>query len=131
MLKYGLLLGFALVLVGCGAPSTDDPAAMAEYMVKMLDSGKAADAYGYYVDNHWDAAKKRPMSDGEKAKAIEKFNQAYSEGGLKDSRCVFKGAKSEDKDRIRISYEFRRVGSTKKIQTGVMVRQNDRWWFSD
>jgi hypothetical protein len=131
MLKYGLLLGFALVVAGCGTPSTDDPAAMAEYMVRLLDRGKVAAAYGYYVNNHWDAAKKRVMSDGEKAKAVEKFSKAYNESGLKDCRCVFKGAKSEEKDKIKISYEFRRAGSAKKIHTGIMVKQNDRWWFSD
>jgi hypothetical protein len=131
MLKYGLLLGFALVLVGCGAPSTDDPAAMAEYMVKMFDTGDAMGAYSYYADNHWDEKLKRPLNDQEKASAVEKFNKAFEESGLKDTRCIFKGAKSEEKDKVKISYEFRRLGGAKTIQTGTMVKQKDRWWFSD
>ncbi len=131
MLKYGLLVGFALVVAGCGAPATDDPAAMAEYMVKMLNTGEAVNAYTYYAGNHWDTAKKRPLNDEEQARAVEKFTKAHAESGLKDARCIFKGATSEGKDKVKISYEYSRLGGAKKIQTGTMVKQQDRWWFAD
>ena len=131
MLKYGLLLGFALILVGCGSPSTDDPGAMAEYMVKKLDTGDPVGAYTYFAANHWDEKLKRPLTDAEQASAVEKFSKAHAESGLKDARCIYKGAKSEEKDKVKISYEFRRLGGTKTIQTGIMVKQKDRWWFSE
>jgi hypothetical protein len=132
MLKHlwpALLILF--VAAGCGAPGTDDPASMAEYMVQMLDKGDAVDAYNYYVGNHWDAKKKRPLNDEEKARAAEKFTKAHDESGLKDARCIFKGAKAQGKDKVKISYEFRPLGGNKRIQTGLMVKRQNRWWFSD
>jgi hypothetical protein len=125
MLKYGLLLGFALVLVGCGGPSTDDPAAMAKHVVSLVNDKQYDAAAGYFADNFWDDG---PLT-GEKRDGLAREIRGEFEREGKGTLVFKEISYRKGPDRAEAELDIIRPEGRRSGGDWDMVKKEGRWWF--